>query len=148
MPIYPLQRFFLPPKLYGLSICRGAKLRKKQQLYPQFQNSVGTLLYIMNKHCKALASSFLNEFKYIYNNNKDFIKYTLLTGNICIFDLKQNDLYQIWPGHQIHQCLDVNHWRNPWGNPSVDLDGEDQREDKINLNQNIKRNYFTTLLEW
>jgi hypothetical protein len=25
---------------------RGTKLRKKQQLYPQFQNSVGTLLYI------------------------------------------------------------------------------------------------------
>ena len=51
-------------------------------------------VYIINKHCKALASSFLNEFKYVYNN-KDFIKYTLLTGNICIFDLKQNYLYQI-----------------------------------------------------
>ena len=41
MPIYPLQRFFftpkigpVPPKLQGLSICRGTKLRKKQQLYP------------------------------------------------------------------------------------------------------------------
>ena len=33
----------VPPKLQGLSICRGTKLRKKQQLYPQFQNSVGTL---------------------------------------------------------------------------------------------------------
>ena len=34
----------VPPKLQGLSICRGTKLRKKQQLYPQFQNSVGTCL--------------------------------------------------------------------------------------------------------
>ena len=39
-----LCRRFLPPKLKGLSICRGTKLRKKQQLYPQFQNSVGTLI--------------------------------------------------------------------------------------------------------
>jgi hypothetical protein len=45
----------IPPKVYGLSICRGTKLRKKTAivphsaaLYPQFQNSVGTLCYMLS----------------------------------------------------------------------------------------------------
>jgi hypothetical protein len=33
----PSAEGFLPPKLKGLSICRGTKLRKKQQLYPSFK---------------------------------------------------------------------------------------------------------------
>jgi hypothetical protein len=57
MAIYPLQRVFYPQNRHctpKISICRGTKLRKKQQLYSQFQNSVGTLK-ISCCHSKMLS---------------------------------------------------------------------------------------------
>ena len=56
MPIYPLQRVFYPqnrpctPKIVGTFYLQGYKVKEKTAivphsvaLYPQFQNSVGTL---------------------------------------------------------------------------------------------------------
>ena len=53
MPIYPLQRVFYPqnrpctPKIVGTFYMQGYKVKEKNSnctpLYPQFQNSVGTL---------------------------------------------------------------------------------------------------------
>ena len=56
----PSAEGFLPPKLQGLSICRGTKLRKKQQLYPQFQNSVGTpgYIYLLHDECRGGLGSW------------------------------------------------------------------------------------------
>ena len=55
MPIYPLQRFFYPqnrpctPKIVGTFYMQRYKVKGKKSnctpLYPQFQNSVGTLYY-------------------------------------------------------------------------------------------------------
>jgi hypothetical protein len=57
MPIYPLQRVFYPqnrpctPKIVGTFYMQGYKVKEKTAivphsaaLYPQFQNSVGTLI--------------------------------------------------------------------------------------------------------
>jgi hypothetical protein len=67
MPIYPLQRVFYPqnrpctPKIVGTFYMQGYKVKKKNSncipLYPQFQNSVGTLHYIAEILLRVLLNT-------------------------------------------------------------------------------------------
>ena len=73
----------VPPKLQGLSICRGTKLRKKQQLYPQFQNSVGTLWVTGNEHILNHIALYRAIRKYAYDLTTLCNKKFLLFPSYC-----------------------------------------------------------------